>query len=171
MNNFQVIFSDGVLQRYIQSNLKDPWINTPFEGYTYLNPKQKGNFGEQFVSKLLESNHTIEKPSNTGHDRIIDTIKSEIKFSLACKGIKDKFTINHVSKNKDWDRLIFCGINPKEEDIRIGWFSKSMFIEYLQDPTCKFNYQQGGNKIKNDDYMCMNITELFPKLMQSMESW
>jgi len=48
---FYSIFEDGSLQDYINQNAQDPWVGTPFEGYVFLSPKQKGEFGEKFVSK------------------------------------------------------------------------------------------------------------------------
>ena len=91
-----------------------------------MTTKDKGRFGELFVEKLLLSaGRTVEKPTNTGHDRIIDGRKTEIKFSLAhsptckIKGHEDKklitpdqFSLNHIAVEKDWDSFIFCCINP-----------------------------------------------------------
>ena len=50
---FDSIFADGSLRDYIDSNLKDPWIGTNFEGYVKISPKQKGELGERFVSKFM----------------------------------------------------------------------------------------------------------------------
>ena len=102
---FDDIFSDGSLIKYIKEKQNDIWKNTPFEGYVHLNPRQKGSFGEMFVEKYLTNRgHTVEKRVNAGHDRIIDDYKTEIKFGMCNKGIKDCFLINHISKNKDWDK-------------------------------------------------------------------
>ena len=38
------MFADGSLQNYIEQNLEDPWQRTPFEGYVFMSPKQKGEF-------------------------------------------------------------------------------------------------------------------------------
>ena len=51
---FNQMFADGSLQNYIEQNLADPWKGTPFEGYVYMSPKQKGEFGERFTTKYLE---------------------------------------------------------------------------------------------------------------------
>ncbi len=165
---FDSIFSDGSLRDYIQKNIHDPWKNTPFEGYVYMSPKQKGEFGERFVSKYFELlGHEVKraKSSTSGHDRIIDDILAEIKFSLANRDRqgniqKDKFIINHVSKNKDWERLIFFGINEKEEDARFFWFTKENFVNHLQSDHCLFHHQQAGKSVANDDYICTNIDKL-----------
>jgi len=141
------------LSNYIADNLIDPFEQTIFKGYKYVDPKQKGGYGERRISHIMEySGHDVKAPVNTGHDRILDKIKTELKFSLACKGKPDSFTLNHVSKGKDWDRLIFLGINL-DMDNRMYWMSKEAFIADVDSDNMSFGYQQGGKKLKNDDYM------------------
>ena len=41
---FESIFSSGTLRDYIDSNVQDPWEDTPFKGYVFMSPKQKGEF-------------------------------------------------------------------------------------------------------------------------------
>jgi hypothetical protein len=177
---FTSLFADGSLINYITQNTIDPWIGTPFEGYVYMSPKQKGEFGERFVSLLFEKQilSTVKKApkSTSGYDRIIDGFKTEIKFSLATrKGAKikkDSFIINHVSEAKDWDRLVFFGINPEEKDCRFFWFSKEDFVSFLRDDDCCFNVQQGGKKIKNDDYMCTQVARLMEQpFIRTIPEW
>jgi len=158
---FDSLFLDGSLTKYIKEKQNDIWKNTYFEGYVHLNPRQKGTFGEMFVEKYLTSKgHTVEKRTDAGHDRIIDDYKTEIKFGMCNKGIKDCFLINHISKDKDWERLIFCGINPTEKETIFVWFTKQDFCKVLETTNDIFGHQQGGKKIKNDDYMCGNIDGL-----------
>ena len=175
---FHSIFEDGSLQEYISQNVQDPWVGTPFEGYVFMSPKQKGIFGERFVSKyFVLKGSKVEKPKNTGHDRIIDAILTEIKFSLATRDKKggvneDQFIINHVSKDKNWERLVFFGINPTEEDCRFFWFSKEDFIQHLESDECVFAAQQGGKSIGNDDYICTKIDKLKSmSFVKSLDQW
>jgi len=175
---FYSIFEDGSLRDYINQNVQDPWIGTPFEGYVFMSPKQKGTFGERFVSKyFVLKGSKVEKPKNTGHDRVIDVILTEIKFSLATRdkkgGInKDQFIINHVSKDKDWERLVFFGINPSEDDCRFFWFCKEDFIQHLESDECVFASQQGGKSIGNDDYICTKIDKLKSMpFVKSIDQW
>ena len=177
---FDSIFDDGSLQQYIADNLKDPWIDTPFEGYVFLSPKQKGEFGERFVSKYFEAKGSQvkrAKSSTAGHDRVIDAILTEIKFGLATRdkksGVKeDQFIINHVSKDKDWERLVFFGINSTEETSRFFWFTKEDFIQHLDSNECVFACQQGGKSIGNDDYICTKINKLKSMpFIKSMDQW
>jgi hypothetical protein len=129
--NLVDVFADGILSQYIKDNLGDPWHGTLFEGYVFLSPKQKGVFGERFISKLLEiGQHEVKKGCHVGHDRIIDGIQTEMKFSLAIRdkkrgGQKDHFMINHISKDKEWQRLLFVGVNSVSDiftDV-IGWIT------------------------------------------------
>ena len=166
---FDVIFSDHSLRKYIEDNAQDPWKGTSFEGYVFMSPKQKGEFGERFVSSFFEKILLCDvgraKTSTAGHDRVIDSIRTEIKFSLATRNKgggtkKDQFIINHVSRDKDWERLVFFGINENENESRLLWFSKEDFLTHLGSSECLFAPQQGGKSIGNDDYICTRIAKL-----------
>ena len=163
------IFDDDELSDLIVKN-SDPWKDTRFAGYKYLDPKQKGIFGEIFTSKYMETlNCKVVKTSisNGPYDRYISRgstdymIPTEIKFSLANKnsttgGVdKDKFIINHIGFNKEWERLIFVCINgPNPEDWRIYWFNKLDFKNHIENDNRLFNRQQDGRSGGNDDWMC-----------------
>ena len=175
------MFADGSLQNYIEQNLEDPWQRTPFEGYVFMSPKQKGEFGERFTSKYLTHlgcNVKRAKTSTAGHDRVVDDILTEIKFSLAIsnrsKGgvIFDKFIINHVSSGKDWERLVFVGVNENEEDLRVIWFTKEDFNNHIASSNSLFKVQQGGKGVGNDDYICTNVKNLLEcEWVKSISVW
>ena len=157
------IFQDGSLKQYIENNIQDPWIDTVFKGYVHMDPKQKGEFGEQVVSRYLGNLGFIIKDRNEyGHDRIVNGLRTEIKFSLAQKNpsggiFPNRFVLNHISCKKEWDRLFFMGING-ENKIQVIWFTKKDFTKYVneveQHNGCVFRKQQGGKMGKNDDFMC-----------------
>ena len=175
------MFADGSLQNYIEQNLEDPWQRTPFEGYVFMSPKQKGEFGERFTSKYLTHlgcNVKRAKPSTAGHDRVVDDILTEIKFSLAIRNrskggvIFDKFIINHVSSGKDWERLVFVGVNENEEDLRVIWFTKEDFNNHIASSNSLFKVQQGGKGVGNDDYICTNVKNLLEcEWVKSISVW
>ena len=178
---FNEMFADGSLQNYIEQNLEDPWQRTPFEGYVFMSPKQKGEFGERFTSKYLTHlgcNVKRAKTSTAGHDRVVDDILTEIKFSLAIRNrskggvIFDKFIINHVSSGKDWERLVFVGINENEEDLRVIWFTKEDFNNHIASSNSLFKVQQGGKGVGNDDYICTNVKNLLEcEWVKSISVW
>lgn len=175
------MFADGSLQNYIEQNLEDPWQRTPFEGYVFMSPKQKGEFGERFTSKYLTHlgcNVKRAKTSTAGHDRVVDNILTEIKFSLAIRNrskggvIFDKFIINHVSSGKDWERLVFVGVNENEEDLRVIWFTKEDFNNHIASSNSLFKVQQGGKGVGNDDYICTNVKNLLEcEWVKSISVW
>jgi len=156
------LFKDGLLKKYIVEKTIDPWSKTLFQGYVFMDPKQKGEFGENLVSRYMTHlGFTVESRTNSGHDRLINGIPTEIKFSLTQKnktgGVHDHcFMINHISLHKRWERLIFMGIDHKQT-IHFIWFSKLQFKQYLsntKERNCVFQRQQGGASLKNDDYLC-----------------
>jgi hypothetical protein len=175
---FDSIFEDVELKNFISSKINDPWKGTNFEGYVHMQPVHKGKFGELFVSRWLEvCGLIVECRVNTGHDIIVNCSNTEVKFGLANRDkfgniVQDSFIINHISEGKDWERLIVCGINENEKDIRIFWFSKEDFCDYLKTNQCIFSHQQGGKEIENDDYMCKNMNELRKlKFIRGIEEW
>jgi hypothetical protein len=152
-------FKGAMLKEYIKSNLADPWTGSQWQGYRYLDNKQKGELGERFVDQLMrDMGHDVDRAtsSTAGHDRVVDGILTEIKFSLA-QTSKDKteikddtFIMNHVGENKDWERLIFVGIN-KNKKSRMRFITKEDFKKVKEN---FFRPQQGGMKAKNDDWIC-----------------
>ena len=134
---------------YLKKLSENPWVGTIMEGYYNVNNKVKGTKGEEIVEELLKSiNYEVKPRTSAGHDRIINGVKTEIKFSAATKRNNDyEFTFNHIGLNKDWDEIIFCGINGDLE-IKMICFNRDTF------PFELFNAQQGGQKSNNDDYMC-----------------
>lgn len=166
---------DEALKNYIKECLEgDPFKDTPHEGYKYMGAKQKGAYGEKYVEKVMgNNNHEVQMRINSGHDLIIDGYKTEIKFSLATNGLKDSFTVNHLSEGKDWVRFIFAGINV-DGDNHMYWMKKDDFRDAISPEKCIFNHQQGGAKIKNDDYMITGQKVLKLKdqgIFRTMETW
>lgn len=173
-------------QEFIAENLCDPWVGTPFQGYKFLDNKQKGNFGELFVSNFFRDRGSkVEKSSksNDSYDRKIDGYRVEIKFSIAHTDNKKKivkpdcFTMNHVSVNKEWDRLLFVGINPLYTYSHIKFMNKKTFIDLLgceEEFKNFFSSQQGGNNGGNDDYMSADkklYRLLTSQYMKDISAW
>ena len=173
------------------NTLNDNWKDDPiFKAYHKQGNKQKGTNGEYIVENIFKSlGSTVvatrdSKHKGTDFDMVVDGFKTEIKFSLAnSKGNKinvDKFIINHVAVGKNWDRLVFCGINPmgSSERVHMYFADKQDFKDYMDSfvvparatddiklrkqifGTCVFKPQQGGFKTLNDDYMCTNFKKL-----------
>jgi len=157
---------------YVSEQNQDHWIGTAYEGYKFLGNKQKGQFGEKIIDDLFRSlGCKVTKPSNTGHDSVVNGIRMEYKFSLSQQknGIiqKNSWMMNHVAEGKDWEWLLFAGVNPEGTDDVVGLLSKENFVKILRTENeikmkvrAKgqlrnkfFGAQQGGNKADNDDWM------------------
>lgn len=168
----------STLQSFIQNKLCDPWENTQYKGYVYLTPKDKGRFGELYVKEFMQENLLCQindpESSTAGYDWIIDNIKTEVKFSLAIrkngKVNPNKFIINHVSIGKDWERLIFFGVNP--DNVIPVFITKEDFKQELNRTDCVFNHQQGGKGISNDDFMCTDVNKFIQRpYVKSIDQW
>lgn len=155
------IASEDNIQNYIKENLFDPWIGTPFAGYRFMDNKQKGALGEMIVATFFKKYGIVVKKalsSTSGHDLIIGNILTEVKFSLSHTDIKnqkikqDCFTMNHVAIGKDWERLIFLGLNFDRTKTRFRFMTKQSFKDALDDGRF-FSHQQGGKGAMNDDYI------------------
>lgn len=167
--------NEVVLSAYKDFGLSsnNPWEGTPFEKYYQIGAKQKGVLGEFIITSFLKSEGmVVVKPENQGHDRIVNNYKTEIKFSCASKRNKDFFfTFNHVSFCKDWERIIFCGINGDLES-KIVWFSKEDMKKLFDEGILK--HQQAGQENNLDDYCIMGINSkklLFHSLAKEMNSF
>lgn len=140
--------SDNVIW-CLKEMVNNPWSGTILENYYTLNPASKGSKGESIVSEMLKSlNYKVKPRENTGHDRIVNNVKTEIKFALAVERNNDfKCIFNHIGMAKDWDEIILCCINGNMEVKMVSFTKKNFPIELC-------SRQQGGNSSKNDDFMC-----------------
>lgn len=137
----------------------NPWDDTPAEELYIMTPKRRGKGGEHFVTKLLESEigadgkplYKVEAPTDPGHDRIVNKILTEIKFSLASKRNTEwQCVFNHIGYEKSWEEILFCCLNG-DGRFRMVRYKKSELRG--TEAGEKLKHQQGGNKSKNDDYM------------------
>ena len=172
-----------------KTKLNENWKDDPvFSTYHKLGNKQKGTNGEYVVEQIfkeLGKNVVATRDSKihkgTDFDMIVDGYKTEIKFSLANSSDDsintNDFMINHAAVEKDWDRLVFFGVNPEGCTNRAEMYfvEKKEFKDYINSyvvparatddiqlrakifKTCAFKPQQGGYKSLNDDYMCTDF--------------
>lgn len=106
------------------------WDGSTFELIrTISSPRAKGAIGEKLTSDVMTHlGHVVTKPSNSGHDRIIDGYKTEIKLSTTWDNRLDTFTWQQI-RNQDYDRIIFIGVNPY--DISFYWAEKSDLVTHI----------------------------------------
>ena len=126
----------------------NPWENTPLERYCSVNAKSRGAKAEEIVKNILKSNgYDVKLATDTGHDCIINGVKTEIKFGLATKRNTDyKVIFNHIGFKKDWEQILFVCVNGDGEIVS-ALYSRDNF------PYDAITRQQGGKSGGNDDFM------------------
>lgn len=171
-NILESILEDKVLINYLCSD-SDPWAGTPLQGYVYKDNKKKGKYGELLIELAAKKlGYNVSNRTNTGHDTIINGYTAEVKFTVLSGG--KKFTFNHVSREKDWDRIIFAAID-KMCTISIIWTTKSELFNLI-DSGKYFVRQQGGKSGSNDDWMFNCSQTNWPKFksescMKDFSQW
>lgn len=168
------ILQDKILINYLRTDT-DPWVNTPLQGYVYKDNKKKGKYGELLIELVANKlGYNVSNRINSGHDTIINNHSAEIKFTVISGGKGKKFTFNHVSREKDWERIIFATINHQCE-ITIIWTTKNELFELI-DSGKYFVRQQGGSSGSNDDWMFSCSQTNWPKFkaepcMKDFSQW
>ena len=153
------------------------WKDTVYEKYALVTNKRKGDLGEKLVFEHFQKKgHEVKdaegEAKGGGYDLIVDGYKTEVKFSLALKREQDIFVINHIGMKKDWERLIFLGIQPDLSPI-LFWVTKDDVRKTLKD-TKFLRKQQGGKKGDNDDWMSAGksaVRWLNSDYSRAMEGW
>lgn len=160
---FDELFKDGQLNKFMEEKSKNLWEGTLFEKYPLISNKNKGALGEKIVGKYMASlNCSVRERKNSGQDFLIDGYKTEVKISLAHETVYNQFALNHISIKKDWERLIFLGVNYDLSKSKMVFFKKQDFIDHMDNTASPlFKHQQGGEKIKNDDYILMGNFDNF----------
>ena len=91
---------------------KDIWQDSPLVGYRMLGNTNRGEIGEEFISRYL-AHHGI-KVGNGGRtsktDKRIGNLRLEIK--TASLGANQTFQFNHVRLDRQYEYLLCLGICP-----------------------------------------------------------
>ena len=147
--------SSLVDESLLTEDIIDPrWEDSPFFKLKLMKAKQAGARYERIASNIMENlNHTVEKPLNTDHDRIIDGVKYEIKGSMLTKGSEDKFSFLQIRPDQDYDAVLFMAIDF--DTIRLYQLSKEEIQSRIDAGI--FKKQHGGNK-GNSRTFCYNGT-------------
>lgn len=140
----------------------NPLKGTILEQYKWIESRQRGSFGELYIQELCKDmNYICLDRTHTDHDMVINGVKAEIKFSVSMNG--KSFTFNHITKNKDYDRLILVGVDTKC-NVEIGWITRETAIEYI-DKKIMVPGQSGKNG-NNDDYIYKPSIEAWKLFLQ-----
>jgi hypothetical protein len=125
------------------------YVNSPFRHLKQLHAKQKGKRYEKITECVVRKlGHTVSKPTNTDHDRVVDGIKVEIKGSTLNKNT-DHFSFLQIRPDQDYEKIYFSMFYPDE--LVIMEMSKQKVLENISNGT--FKKQHGGNKADSGTYL------------------
>jgi hypothetical protein len=151
-----------------------PWHTSKFYSWQKSGNKVKGIIGEDLLEKCIlpDYNIKVEKVGGSADHDLIDTtngLNIEVKtgFALKTNGLisSDKFMWQHIGLHKNWDILVFIGVNHEDTTkmhIRRGWRNnpESLVIRFIPKKDIRLlidrgylKKQQGGQSGSNDDWM------------------
>jgi len=147
--------SNLVDESLLTEDIIDPrWETSRFFKLKLMKAKQAGSRYERIAANIMSNlGYTVEKPENTDHDRIINTIKYEIKGSMLTKGSDDKFSFLQIRPDQDYHSVLFMAIDF--DTIKLYQLSKAEIQERIDSNI--FKKQHGGNK-GNSGTFCYNGT-------------
>lgn len=175
-------------------NKTNPWVGTIWEEFYTYNPSRKGSAGEIMIPSYLFKTFGISESRRTdaGHDRELSSVlpvlasevngkaiswRTEIKISLAARAKKNKFMFNHISLSKNFDRMIFLGVNIGDigpADSNFYWMTRRDVETAIELKL--FKRQQSGQNGGNDDYIFACSTKKLAKmhahkLFRTFDTW
>ena len=148
MTNIQL--SPGLLDG---SDIDPRWSLGPFGLLKLMPAKAKGKRFEQIAQDIFERRGmTVDRPTNSDHDRIVDGVTCEIKGSTITKDSDDTFSFLQVRPAQDYQFLI----------LETFWFDGT--VKFHRIPKAEvhalvanrtFKPQHGGNNGNSGTY-CYN---------------
>ena len=103
---------DLLAEIILENTPESIWAGSPLEGYRFLGNTNRGEIGEQFIRRYLESFDISTGNGNrtSQTDMIIGGHKFEIK--TASLGANGTFQFNHVRLDRKYRYLLCLGICP-----------------------------------------------------------
>lgn len=136
-----------------ECSVDERWMSGPFFNLKALSAKTKGKRFEQIAHYIFEQKgFTVEKPSNTDHDRIVSGQKIEIKGSTITKNSDDCFSFLQIRPDQDYDFLVLQTF-WFDGTIKFYKISKKTVINMIKNGV--FKKQHGGNKAESRTF-CYN---------------
>jgi len=151
------------------------WDGSRFIAWQKQSNGAKGTRAERFVKEYLEDKgyeNDHKGGGNLSFDLQFNKCKIEVKVAFAGSSdgtiTADKFTWNHIGMHKDWDCVVFIGINPPTgeghirqrngwredpEEFIMFWVNREQISKFIDQGY--FSIQQGGGESGNDDWMPM----------------
>lgn len=100
--------SNGLKEEYLKDN--HLWDDSPFAWIKNRPSRSIGTIGERMVSKWLDMHgFKVERSPDTEADRLVEGIRTEIKFSTLWENGEYRF---QQIRDQNYDILILLGISP-----------------------------------------------------------
>lgn len=134
---------------------KTKWIGSKYEVVKYLSTTDKGNFGEEFTTELLNKIEYDAERVNGGigdFDILIKKANIKLEHKMATEDVNDSFQFNALDKNKNYDYVFCLGVAPNE--IFFNIYPKSDVIKL----TTKMTKAYGGYKMTVRNYNMIPLT-------------
>jgi hypothetical protein len=149
INDYAFLVDDEL----ISGDIMDPrWDDSPYFLLKCMKAKQAGSRYEKIVEAIYSNaGETVEAPTSTDHDRIINDEKVEIKGSMITKGSDDKFSFLQIRPAQEYDKVVFLAIYF--DKIHLYEMTKEQILEAIENGT--FKKQHGGKKANSGTY-CFN---------------
>lgn len=92
------------------SKVANPWVGSPFEWLMSLPSRSRGAAGEAITAAWFElAGLDVSRPLNSGHDRLINGHKVEIKLSTLWKG--GNYVWQQI-RDQDYEYVVLLGLSP-----------------------------------------------------------
>lgn len=133
----------------LQPEAEDPrYVNSPFRNLKPLAAKQKGKRFEMIVADVYKKlGYAVRKAENTDHDRIICSMKTEIKGATLVKG-KEVFSFLQIRPSQDYEAMTFAMFYP--DDLVLMEMNKEQIKQCVAKGI--FKKQHGGNKAESGTF-------------------
>ena len=146
-------YANLVDEELISGDIMDPrWETSPYFMLKCMKAKQAGSRYEKIVENIYSNGGvSVEAPTSTDHDRIIDGELVEIKGSMITKGSDDKFSFLQIRPAQEYDKVVFLAIYF--DSIELYEMTKKQVLKAIDNGI--FKKQHGGKKANSGTY-CYN---------------
>jgi hypothetical protein len=158
------------LEQLDTSPVTDNWRLSRWNIWQKQGNKKKGKTGENLIehyleAKKYENNHAGGASLDFDLQFNEHNIEVKTSFALKTKGeiIHDNFKWQHIGMHKNWEYIVFIGINPEvplgrvrrgwradPKELNVLWFTKEQISTFCEQGL--MTPQQGGLNGGNDDW-------------------
>lgn len=144
---------------------KTKWLGSKYEVVKYLSTTDKGNFGEDFTTELLNEIGYDAERVNGGigdFDILIKKMNIKLEHKLATEDVHDSFQFNALDKDKKYDYVFCLGVSPNE--ILFNIYPKSD----VKKLTTRMTKAEGGYKmtVRNFNMIPLTVENLKDKMKE-----